>query len=143
MVLLGTAAFVPALLADKVEGQPWVAWLMLPIFWSVGIVGFIILFRKARRTGKILLAGKSLRFEETDPFGSTTLQWDTSEIESITVDAKKYKTEDSVSWKNFITVCPAEKGYQWFSIREKPELEWIATVLRQALDLGSPGDVAK
>ena len=115
----------------------------MPIFWIVGIVAFMVLLRLARRRGTVVLAGKSLRFEETDPFGNATLQWNTGEIESITVDAKKYETEDSVTWKNFITVCPAEKGRQWFNNREKPELEWIATVLRQALGLDASGEVGK
>ena len=142
MTLLSTAAFVPALLAGKVEGEPWVAWILMPIFWIVGIVAFVVLFRKARRSGRIVLAGKSLSFEETDPFGSTTLQWNTEEIECITVGAKKYETEDSITWKNFITVCPTEKERQWFNNREKPELEWLATVLRQALGLGSQATLA-
>lgn len=136
MTLIFTAFLLPALIMGNVQGSPGAGWFMLTIIWMVAVGTIVVLLNGARRCGKIMLTDGKLRFEEVALFETHRAEWNPGSIKNVIVGALEHKSEDSTRWENYITVWPEkEKSRRWFSNRDKSELEWIVSLLHEALDL--------
>ena len=57
-------------------------------------------------------------------------------IESVEVAVEEYSFRESVYWDHFVQVKPSSRTpRQWFGNREKSELEWVVTSIRDQLGL--------
>ncbi len=129
--ILFTAILLPALIPGQVQGDARVGWVLLPMLWMVAIGAILVQLHKARRCGMIQFTEETLRFEETGIFGVNRAVWNRAAIDDVVVAAKLHETDDSSYWEHYIEVRPdPNPERQWFSDRDKFELEWIATLLR-------------
>lgn len=140
MTLLMTALLLPALIGGTVKGDASAGWVLMVVFWISSIALVFYLDRAAKRRGTITLTPSHLRFDDAGLFRAHHANWTRARIESVGVAAEK-RGRRSPRWIHSIHVSPNHATeHDWFSNREKPELEWIATKLTEALGLDSNGE---
>lgn len=130
-----SASFLPALLAGEVEGDAWVGWIMLPLFWMIGI-GFLLgIFYRSKRCAVLTVTKDSLAILQIGLFGKSQHEWLRRDLENVGVVSKPC-TDSDTDWTFELSIQPKKgKPYELLNWRDKAELEWIATVLHQVLNL--------
>jgi hypothetical protein len=139
-----TFFFLPAAFAGKVEveglGQHlhpgWAICFLVP-FWLVAIGSLIALIHCARRRATFIFSAAELTIEDIGVFGRTRYSWPVNSLRSIQVESKfKSDSEGGGSWSiNLVVHLQDGKPLSFLEYRPKPELEWIATTLREVLGL--------
>jgi hypothetical protein len=136
--------FLPAAFRGEVkwEGRnetvsPFVACLFLTPFLLVGIGSLFALLHRGRRRTVIAVAGDSLAIVQSGLFGTRRHEWSARDLLSFHVRSESTKDADGdTRWTIALTVQPKQgETYRLLSYRAKAELEWIATVVREALRL--------
>jgi WD40 repeat protein len=145
-----TAIFLPAAFAGKVEVEgakdplhpAWAICFLVP-FWLVGIGSLIGLIHCAGRRTRFTFSPTQLAIEQVGVFSRKEHSWPVSSLRSIQVQSKyKSDSEGGGSWATSLVVQPQEgEPLSLLDYRPKPELEWLATALREVLAV--PQDAAQ
>jgi hypothetical protein len=142
-VLLFTVFFLPAALRGEVvnedTGKPasaWVALVLVP-FWLFGVGALLVLLQKGRRRAVLTVEAGELTIQEISPLSNRLHTWRRSELAGVRVVSELVVADETPeSWKIELCVEPREgPPVRLLGHRPKAELEWIATLLRQALHL--------
>jgi hypothetical protein len=117
--------------------SPFFACLFLTPFLLVGIGSLFALLHRGWRRTVIAVADDSLAIVESGLFGTRRREWSAHDLLSVRVQRERTKDADGdTRWTIALTVQPKEgETYRLLSYRAKAELEWIATVVREALRL--------
>jgi hypothetical protein len=139
-----TFVFLPAAFAGKVEVedtgqhlQPgWAICFLMP-FWLVAIGSLIGMIHCARRRATFVFSPAELAIEDVGVFGRTRYTWPANSLRSIEVESKfKSDSDGGGSWSINLVVQPLDgKPLSFLEYRPKPELEWLATAVREVLGL--------
>ncbi|HEY7329624.1 MAG TPA: hypothetical protein VH592_18440 [Gemmataceae bacterium] len=115
------------------------ACLFMAPFLVVGIGSLFALLHRAWRRTVIAVAGDSLQIVESGLLGTRRRHWSETDLLGVGVRSDSWQnSKGNTRWTISLTVQSRQGGmYRLLSYREKAELEWIATVLRQALRLPS------
>lgn len=136
------AFFLPAAFRGEVtwEGtnekiSPLIACLMITPFLLIGIGSALGVSYRGRHRASIAVAGSTLKIEETTLFGNRQRDWTARDLADIRVVTESSNNDGAgIRWTNNLNILTKEGDpYRLFSYRDKTELEWIATLLRQAL----------
>jgi hypothetical protein len=133
-----SAIFLSALLADQVEENAWwFCWIMLPLMWLIGIGLLLETLHMSKRSAVLTVTKDSLAILETELFGKRHHKWFRRDLENVGVVSESWKDSDGdTCWTIALNIQPKKgKPYKLLDWQDKAELEWIATVLRQALNL--------
>jgi hypothetical protein len=117
---------------------PFACAFMTP-FLLIGIGFALAVIHAGRRRASIAVNGDRLEIVETTVFGTRKREWAARDLVDIRVQSElKQDSEGGNCWITALHVQPKEgKPHRLLSYRDKAELEWIATLLRQALGLRS------
>jgi hypothetical protein len=137
-----SAFFVPAAFAGKVELEDgpgnlkpgWAICFLTP-FWLVALGSLIALIHCARRRASFIISPNHLIVEDVGIFSRNRHVWPENSIRAIRVESKHSGDGDS-SWTISLVVEPKDgKPVLFLDYRAKTELEWLATMLREAWGL--------
>jgi hypothetical protein len=139
-----TAFFLPAAFAGKVEMEDapgplnpgWAICFLMP-FWLVAAGSMIGMIHCARRQACFIISSTQLVIEDVGVFGRVRHVWPTRSLRSIQVESKlKSDSDSSGAWSISLVVQPQDgESLSLLEYRAKPELEWLATTLREVLGL--------
>src|SRR5262249_28457297 len=89
----------------------------------------------ARRRASFIISPTHLAIEDIGLLGRLRYSWPASSLRSIQVESKfTSDSEGGGSWSTSLVVRPQEgKPLSFLEYRPKPELEWLATALREVL----------
>ena len=146
-MLIFTPLFLPAAFAGEVKWEgtdnpvsPFLVTCFLTPFWLVGICFTLYLLYQGRRKAIIRVVAGEMTVEETGLFSTGAYRWRQADIASVAVTSKYRGDNEGGSWTTDLCIQPKSgAAVHIMSNRAKPELEWIATVLRWALQVpGAP-----
>jgi hypothetical protein len=139
-----TALFLPAAFAGKVdlEGATnplhpgWAVCFLTP-FWLLAVGSLLGMIHCARRRTRFTVSPTQLAIEQFGVFGRTNYSWPARSLRFIQVQSKYTSDKDGGgSWSISLVVQPQEgQPLSLLEYRPKPELEWVATALREVLGL--------
>jgi hypothetical protein len=140
-----TFLFLPAAFAGKVEveGAPgvhlhpgWAICFLTP-FWLLALGSLIAMANCARRRVTFIFSPAELTIQDFGAFGHTRYTWPVKSLRSIQVESKfKSDGDGGGSWSLSLIVQPQDgKPLSFLEYRTKPELEWLATTMREVLGL--------
>jgi hypothetical protein len=139
-----TAFMVPAAFMGQVKWEggnqpvnPWFCVLFLTPFWAVGFGSLFGLLHQARRRAVLAVIGDRLEIHLLSPLGNRRYEWGRDELAGIRVESTFVSDGDGGGhWKTDLCTQPhSGQPVHLLDHRKKPELEWIATELRQALQV--------
>jgi hypothetical protein len=107
---------------------------MLAIFWAVGMGLLLFSIHLGRRRAAIAAVGQQLMVLQTGLFGSKSYEWTRDEISSIGVGPSGMSINNVPVLELQITSADGKK-LGLLAGRDTEELAWMATLLREALDL--------
>jgi hypothetical protein len=132
--------FVPALVAGQVRGNAWIAYVILPIHWSVGIGLLVGAIHLGRRQAALAVVGDRLLVLRTGLFGSRRHEWARADLAGVEVGPSGMTVNNTPVAE--LQVRPKDgTKVGLLAGRDEAELHWIATRLRRALGLG--GEVVR
>jgi hypothetical protein len=148
-LLIITPLSLPAAFAGKVKWDgtdnsvnPLFVCCFLTPVWIIGICCLLWLVYQARRRAAIRVAKDELTIEDVGIFSTGNHQWRRTDLASIAVVSKYTAGSDGEggTWRTDLCIEPrSATAVHLFENRPKPELEWIATLLRWALQVpGAP-----
>jgi hypothetical protein len=105
-------------------------------FLLIGIGSLLALLHRGWRRTSIAVAGGSLQVVESGLFGTRRHRWAATDLLDVRAISELREDGEGTSWAVALEVQPKEGAtYRLLPYRDKAELEWIATVVRQALRL--------
>ena len=137
--LLITGVITLAMLASG--DAPWLAFLFISVFWAVGVAMAVGAVRMGKRQAIIDVIGDTLLISETTGSRTKQHEWTVDQIRSIHMGPSGMEVNNKPVMQ--LQIDPIEgKKLGIFTNRDRDELRWLATTLRQALGLGrsDPGD---
>jgi hypothetical protein len=138
-----SAFLVPAALADNGAGDGfWLLPLCLAIFWLSGIGFLLMSWNMGRREAVFAVTGSRFMLLQIGPFGSKQREWTTDELDTIRVGPSGMEVNDEPVQQLQI-VDRMRKSTNLLAGRSDEELEWLASELRHAIRLPSPGSHAE
>jgi hypothetical protein len=150
MTVLFSAIFLPAAFMGQVtwedSGQPmspWLACLFMSPFLLVAVGAFLVLRHNGRRRAVFTVTGDTLEVENVGLLVERR-RWRAIDLKDVRVVCET-KSDGDGGTTHTIELCiepKEEPAYRLLGYRPKSELEWIATVVRQALRAG-PGRPAE
>ncbi|MDB5349530.1 MAG: hypothetical protein JWN86_777 [Planctomycetota bacterium] len=117
----------------------WFLVLFFTPFVLIGIGGVLTLIQGARRRADLTVSGGSLQIERWEWFRTKRDQWPRDALRSLGVHVRKnVDSEGATTYENSLRI-EFKDGIpvSVLSRYGKTELEWVATMLRRALDLPS------
>jgi hypothetical protein len=126
-----TGAFLFA--GSSGQDQPeWFVWLIMILFWAVGIGMLLAAINMGRRMAVIRVAGRHLVIETVSLFGSQRRSWAPSEVAAVRVDASGMEVNDKPVLE--LQIHPVSgKKVGLLAGRDVDELRWMAGRVRQRL----------
>jgi hypothetical protein len=115
-------------------GVPLAFWFFIPVFWLIGLGLLAGAINMGRRTATLAAEGGQLRIETKNLFGTKQLEWRRDEIAAIRADASGMEVNDHPVIELQIHPCVGKK-VGLLAGRKEEELRWMATRLRQALNV--------
>jgi hypothetical protein len=112
--------------------------LFLIPFWATGIGCLLAVLHFGRRGTVLAVTGDRLMVLQTGLFGTRQQEWARSQLIAVRVlVTSRSDGEGGTTWTNQLAIEPNDgPTVQLLSYRPKRELEWMATVLRRALQMG-------
>lgn len=110
----------------------WIIPLVITVFWAVGVGMLLGAINMGRRQAAIAVAGGQLKLIQLSLFGTKRREWLLEDL----VTARKGKSGMEVNDVPVMQlhIVPRDgKPYSLLTGRDEEELEWIATLLRQAI----------
>jgi hypothetical protein len=106
-------------------------------FILVGLGSLLALFIRGRRSAVISVAENALEILESDFFGTRSHQWRAKDLIAISAIRKKCEdSEGSINWTISLGIQAKDGSTgRLLTNRDQAELEWIATLLRQTLQV--------
>lgn len=124
---------------NKQEGGAGVLFLVLGIFWLVGIGLLLASIHMARRRAAIAATGGTLMVIQTGLFGSKQRTWEPGDLEAIRVGPSGMTVNDKpVLELQFFDGGAAKFGM--LTGRNDDELEWLAEELRAVMQVPKYAD---
>jgi len=111
--------------------------LLLPL-WLIGMVIMLIAVARGRRQLAIAATGKSLVLLKFGLLGSKTWEWHPGEVTKIAVGPRIPAINDNPTLE--LQICSSDGKLRLLNGRPEPELQWLASVLRQAVGLETGSD---
>lgn len=131
-----TTIFLFAKGSQTSSGEP-MFWLLIIVFWSIGVGLFIPAINMGRRRAVFMIAGDQLRLAHANLFGTKLSAWSRDELKSIHIGPSGMAVNDIPVLE--LQIEPrAGKKVGLLSGRDEDELRWIATTLRRGLRLETP-----
>ncbi|MEW6304422.1 MAG: hypothetical protein AB1705_13175 [Verrucomicrobiota bacterium] len=123
------------LLADGSKSKDiWVAWIIFPLFWLVGLGMLLGGANMGQRRALLLANPRELRVAQKTLFGTKQFTWPREQLARVELGPSGMTVNNvPVNELQIHTTDGAKKGF--FSERDDEELRWIATTLRDALQL--------
>jgi hypothetical protein len=131
-----TAVFTLATLSPgtQKESPVWMIILLLLVFWAVGLGMLAGAINLGRRTATLTVEGGRLRAETKGLFGTKQQEWSRGEIAALRADASGMKVNNRPVIE--LQIHPvAGKKVGLLAGRDERELRWMATRLRQSLNV--------
>lgn len=116
------------------HGIPWFVFLMLALFWTIGLGMLAGAINMSRRRFTIVASRSELKVAQTGPFGSREWQWPRSEIVAVRADSSGMKI-NNVPILELQILAIGRKKVGVMAGRDDQELRWLATELRKALEI--------
>lgn len=123
-----------ALLNDKKPdgGDDWIFALFIAVFWAVGVGMLLGAINMGRRQAAIAVAGGQLKLIQLGLFGTKRREWLLEELATARKGKSGMEVNDVPVMQ--LHIVPRDgKPYGLLTGRDEEELEWIATLLRQAI----------
>ncbi len=116
--------------------QPiWIGFLFLIPFWAVGIGILCAAIQLALRRAVLVADADTLVFTQKGPIRSTEKQWPRSQISAVRVDASGTEVNDRPLIQLQLLNPQGKKLIGLFTGRPLDELEYLASQLRQSLNV--------
>ncbi len=131
------AAAVTALVASAGLAGPWWTYLFLGIFWLPGLALLLYVIHKSRQRITLAVTGDTLTFIRTGLFGERQRSWSRAELSHVGI-VRDEKDQPQLQ----VQLKPAKK-VDLLTGLDRAELEWAATVLRQALRVQAANPLAR
>jgi len=127
-----TLIFIGMLLTGKAQGDGDASYFIAPLFWLVGGLMLFAGIRRARSYAVLAVVGDSLMVMYQGVFGKKQGEWTRDQLANICPGPSGVEVNDEPVME--LHIEPKEgKRFGLLYGRDLAELEWIATVLRQAL----------
>jgi hypothetical protein len=131
MVVFTTVMVLPG---TKKGGSIWLFILFLLGFWAIGLGMMAAAINLGRRTATMAAEGGRLRVETRGLFGAKRQEWSRGEMAAIRADSSGMAVNDRPVIE--LQIHPvAGKKVGLLAGRDENELRWMATRLRQALNV--------
>ncbi len=128
--ITGVITFAMAVSGDA----PWFAFLFMGVFWVIGIAMAVGAVRMGKRQAIIDVIGDTLLVSETTGQRTKQHEWTADQIRSIHMGPSGMEVNNKPIMQ--LQIQPIEgKKLGIFSNRDRNELRWLATTLRQSLGL--------
>jgi hypothetical protein len=131
MVVFTTVTMMPD---TKKDSPMLVIILFLLGFWAVGLGMMAAAINMSRRTATFTVEGGCLRVETKSLFGTKQLEWSSGEVAAIRADASNIEVNHRRLFELQIHPVTGKK-VSLLAGRDENELRWMATRLRQALNV--------
>ncbi len=135
-----TAIFQPQPQAAN-DGRGFMLLFLIP-FWLVGIALLLLAIHLGRRQANLVVADSRVLISQTGLLRTTCRSWEPGELSSVQIGSSGMETNDKPVLELQLFGRDGKK-FGLLGGRDESELEWLATLLRQALGLSLPstGDV--
>ena len=131
MAVFTTVALLPG---TKREGATLAFIPFLLLFWAIGLGLMAFVVNLGRRTAELVVEGSRLHVETKGLFGAKQLTWTREELAAIRVDRSNMEVNNRPVLE--LQIHPRTgKKVGLLAGRDEEELRWLATKLRQALQL--------
>jgi hypothetical protein len=118
------------------ERAPWPLLLFLAGFWAIGLALLAGAVNMGRRRATFAVRADGLRIEQTGLFGAKKAEWSRDQIASICAGPSGMEVNEKPVFELQIHPKVGKKA-GFLAGRNDAELQWLAAVLRQALDVPS------
>jgi hypothetical protein len=119
---------------SKVKGSITPFLIIIPLFWLIGIGLMLGAINMGRRRALLIVSTSDLRIAQETLFGKKAWAWSGEELRAVRID----RSGMEVNYRPVLElqIHPATgKKVGLFAGRDELELQWLATVLRQRLNL--------
>ena len=118
----------------KQNGREVSALPFLLVFWSIGLGLLAVAVNLGKRSAELVVEGRQLRVTTKGLFGTKERRWDRDEIAAIRADRSNMEVNDRPVIELQIQPRTGKKT-GLLAGRNEQELRWLATRLRQALQV--------
>ncbi len=139
-----TIGVIAAVLSEKMPPDDHAWWLfpvVITLFWAVGIGMLVAALNMGRREAAIAVVHGQVKLIQTSLFGTTRQDWELDQFATARKGASGMEVND-VPVMQLQLVLKNGKTCGFFTGRDEPELEWIATQLRLAIR-GTPAEAGE
>lgn len=113
-------------------GEDWIFALVIPVMWAVGVGMLLGAINMGRRQAAIAVTGGQLKLLQLSLFGTKRKEWLLEELATARKGKSGMEVNDVPVMQ--LHIVPRDgKPYGLLTGRDEAELEWIATLLRQAI----------
>lgn len=121
------------LFAEKPAGSElWFMLLFVAAFWLIGIGMLLAAINMGRRRAAVAIVGDTVMALQTSLFRSRSAEWQTTDVQAIRVGPSGMEVNDQPVLQ--LQIVPTSgKTFGLLSGRDVAELEWMATLLGDAL----------
>lgn len=114
------------------ENAWWLFPMVITLFWAIGIGMLVAAMDMGKREAAIAAVDGRIKLIQTSLFGVAREDWDAAEILTVRKGPSGVEVNDvPVMQLQFVLQNGKTRGF--FTGRDEPELEWIATQLRMAI----------
>jgi hypothetical protein len=108
-------------------------------FWALSIGMVLELIHAALRKSEITLSEGTLSIDRWGLFGWKHRQWPIDAVCSVSVDVKRTANDVGPIWSSALKIEAKDgSSARLLGHRDKVELEWVATILRDAMGQRGP-----
>lgn len=121
---------------------PWFVWIFVAVFWLIGLSLLAGAINMGRRRATISVTRSELQITQDGLFGTKSRTWRREEISAVRADASGL-TVNNVPVIELQIHPVAGKKAGLLAGRNEEELRWIATEMRQALNVPATKDLMR
>jgi hypothetical protein len=118
--------------AQDLQEGIWFLVGIVSLFWAIGIGMLLAAINMGRRQAVIGVTNGTLKLMIVSLFGVTRRDWELADLETVRVGPSGMSVND-VPVLQLQIVSHGGQSYGLLTGRDVPELEWMATLLRQAV----------
>jgi hypothetical protein len=118
----------------KKEGPVWGYYILIPLFWIIGLGLLAITVNLGRRSTELSVEGRQLLITTKELFGIKQRSWSRDDLAAIRADRSGMEVNDRPVIELQIHPRLGKKA-GFLAGRDEAELRWLATRLRQALQV--------
>jgi hypothetical protein len=114
--------------------MPWFLAAIAGFFWVIGLIHFLMILNLVWRHAVVSVVGDQLTVTQSGPFATSVREWTLEQLAGIRPAPSNVLAGDKQGTELQLHLKKGEK-VSLFAGRDRAELQWLATVLRQALGL--------